>query len=262
MQGSLTGTHIPFVKTTHWTSALRLSSSTTTHYSLQLTDMKKKWCWSSSDTQHPNYVHTGRDVDQHRSKDTQAESISFFCPPDIHPFICTAIKPLFYTCDCNSKDTSKRMDSLSLCFCLLWRRKAVMSDLVDLMVWGEFCEQFLMCSQTQKERETRKVNKQREWELETVHHDTLPGMSYHSNDLSTHPCSPFPPSLLSTPPPPQITILLLSANHHPHPHHRHLPTSREKRLSCIQHRLSGRRKWIKERRRPIDSQCLRCQEPK
>lgn len=158
------------------------------------------------------------------------------------------------------------MDSLSLCFCFLWWWKAVMSDLVDLMVWGEFCEQFLMCSHTQRERERERDQKRkqtaREWEHETVHHDTLPGTSYHSNDLSTHPCSPFPPS-----PPPIPTksllaaaILLLSANHHPH--HRHLPTSREKRLSCIQQCLSGRRKWIKERRRPVDSQCLHCQEPK
>lgn len=38
-----------------------------------------------------------------------------------------------------------------------------MSDLVDLMVCGEFCEQFLMCSHTQTERERpeKKTNSKR-----------------------------------------------------------------------------------------------------
>lgn len=119
---------------------------------------------------------------------------------------------------------------------------------------------------TQKKREgdKRKQTAKREREHGTVNHNTTPSWHVLSLLWPRHPSlqplstifsvysTPTPlPKDLPSPPPFSFSVLTTPP-----------PPSREKRLTCIQQHLSGRRKWIKERRRPVDSQCLRCQEPK
>lgn len=173
--------------------------------------------------------------------------------------MCTAIKPLSYTCVSIVLKTHDTCIPWACAYVFQDVEKALMSDLADLVAWGEFWEQFRMCSHRKSERGVIKEYKQQK-ERGSMGQSTttrLAGMSCHSYDLSTHPSSPFPPSLQATAPPdlpspPPFSFSVLTT----------APTSREKRLTCIQQHLSGRKKWIKERRRPVDSQCLHCQEPK
>lgn len=72
----------------------------------------------------------------------------------------------------------------------------------------------------------------------------------------------FPTCLITPIPPPcgpfhNPSCLTPNPHNHcpPYPPRRTPSSSREKRLTCIQH-LSAKKKWIKERRRPVDSQWL------
>lgn len=118
---SLTCT-FPLSKHTHWTPAFRLSSSKTTHYSLQQPDKrKKKWCRCSSDTRRPNYVHTGSDVAQHRSKWHRQKAktlIILFLAVwhssiHVHSHKAPVLNRRLY----RAEDTGRHMHSLSLCLC-------------------------------------------------------------------------------------------------------------------------------------------------
>lgn len=174
--------------------------------------------------------------------------------------MCTAIKCLSYTCV--SIVLKTQVDT-----CVPWAwayvfqdvEKALMSGLADLVLWGEFWEQFLMCSHRKREKGDKRLQTaKREREHGTVNHN-MPCWHVLSLIWPLHPSlQPFstissvysPPSRSRLAATFSFSVLTTA------------PTSREKRLTCIQQHLSGRKKWIKERRRPVDSQCLRCQEPK
>lgn len=74
MLSSLTGMHIPFIKTDTGPLLWGFHQAKTP---IMVSDWlacseKKKYCWCSPDTQHPNYAHTDENIHLHRSHNTDA----------------------------------------------------------------------------------------------------------------------------------------------------------------------------------------------